>query len=104
VLREAGQLAHRDRARPAKANRPAEHIARGPNEVWSWDITYLRSAVKGAFFYLYMAIDVYSRKIVGWEVHIEESALLAAELIQTAILNERADARKLVLHADNGGP
>lgn len=104
VLREAGQLAHRGRARPAKANRPPEHIARGPNEVWSWDITYLRSAVKGAFYYLYMVIDVYSRKIVGWEVHDEESAKLAAELVQTAILSEQADPSRLVLHADNGGP
>lgn len=104
VLREAGQLAHRSHARPAKAHKPKEHVARGPNEVWSWDITYLRSAVRGAYFYLYMAIDVYSRKIVGWEVHIEESATLAARLVQTAIHDERADARRLVLHADNGGP
>lgn len=104
VLREDGQLAHRGRARPAKAARPPEHIARGPNEVWSWDITYLRSAVKGAFYYLYMAVDVYSRKIVGWEVHTEESARLAARFVQTAILDEKADPGRLVLHADNGGP
>lgn len=104
VLREAGQLTHRSHARPAKARKPREHVARGPNEVWSWDITYLRSPVRGVFFYLYMIIDVYSRKVVGWEVHPEESAELAARLIQSAIHNERADARKLVLHADNGGP
>ena len=104
VLREAGQLTHRSHARPAKAHKPREHVARGPNEVWSWDITYLRSPVRGVFFYLYMVIDVYSRKVVGWEVHPEESAELAARLIQSAIHNERADARKLVLHADNGGP
>lgn len=104
VLREAGQLAHRSHARPARAHKPKEHVARGPNEVWSWDITYLRSAVRGAHFYLYMAIDVYSRKIVGWEVHLEESATLAARLVQAAIHDERADARRLVLHADNGGP
>lgn len=104
VLREAGQLAHRSHARPVRAHKPKEHVARGPNEVWSWDITYLRSAVRGAHFYLYMAIDVYSRKIVGWEVHLEESATLAARLVQAAIHDERADARRLVLHADNGGP
>lgn len=104
VLREAGQLAHRSHARPAKAHKPKEHVARGPNEVWSWDITYLRSTVRGAYFYLYMAIDVYSRKIVGWEVHLEESATLAARLVQNAIYEEGADARTLVLHADNGGP
>ena len=104
VLREEGQLAHRSPARPAQAHKPKEHVARGPNEVWSWDITYLRSAVRGAYFYLYMVIDVYSRKIVGWEVHIEESAQLAAELVQSAIHSEGADAKRLVLHSDNGGP
>jgi len=104
VLREAGQLAHRSTVRPAQARKPKEHVARAPNEVWSWDITYLRSAVRGAFFYLYMVIDVYSRKIVGWEVHPEESAQLAARLVQSAIAEEGADATRLVLHADNGGP
>ena len=104
VLREEGQLAHRSSARPAKAHKPKEHVARGPNEVWSWDITYLRSAVRGAYFYLYMVVDIYSRKIVGWEVHIEESAQLAAELVQSAIHREGADAKRLVLHSDNGGP
>jgi putative transposase len=104
VLREADQLAHRSHARPAKAHKPKEHVARGPNEVWSWDITYLRSAVRGAYFYLYMVIDVYSRKIVGWEVHIEENSKLAAELVQSAIHAESADAARLVLHSDNGGP
>jgi putative transposase len=104
VLREAGQLAHRSHARPARAHKPKEHVAHGPNEVWSWDITYLRSPVRGVFFYLYMVIDVYSRKVVGWEVHLEENAELAARLIQSAIRSEGADARRLVLHADNGGP
>lgn len=104
VLREAGQLAHRGPVRPAKAHKPKEHVARASNEVWSWDITYLRSSVRGAFFYLYLVVDVYSRKIVGWEVHSEESAQLAAKLVQDAIVDERADATRLVLHADNGGP
>lgn len=104
VLRQAGQLAHRSHARPAKAHKPPEHIAYGPNQVWSWDITYLRSAVRGAFFYLYLAVDVYSRKIVGWEVHGEESATLGAQLVQAAMARERVEPGRLVLHADNGGP
>jgi putative transposase len=49
-------------------------------------------------------VDVYSRKIVGWEVHPEESAQLAARLVQRAIVDEGADPQRLVLHADNGGP
>ena len=74
VLREAGQLAHRQHARPARRHRPKEHVARGPNEVWSWDITYLRGPVRGMFFYLYLIVDVWSRKIVGATVRLEESA------------------------------
>ena len=60
--------------------RPREHMATGPLEVWSWDITYLRSAVRGAFYYLYLIEDIWSRKIVGWAVHEEESLDLSAPL------------------------
>jgi transposase InsO family protein len=104
VLHEAGEMAHRGHARPATRHKPKEHVARAPNEVWSWDITYLRSAVRGAFFYLYLAVDVYSRKIVGWDVHGEEAAAHAATLIETATAAEKVDPKQLVLHADNGGP
>ena len=104
VLREAGQLQHRDASKPRQSRRPDEHVATGPNQVWAWDITYLRSPVRGKYFYLYMIVDVWSRKIVGWAVHEEESAELAQALVQKAIDDEGADSRKLVLHADNGGP
>ncbi len=104
VLREAGQLVHRQHARPARRHRPKEHVARGPNEVWSWDITYLRSPVRGVFFYLYVAVDVWSRKIVGWSLRHEESGEHARDFIARAIDGEHADPKKLVLHADNGGP
>jgi transposase InsO family protein len=104
VLHEEGQLAHRQRTRPRRRHRPKEHVARGPNEVWSWDITYLRSPVPGVFFYLYLIVDVWSRKIVGWSLRYEESAEYARDLVQQAIESEGADPKKLVLHADNGGP
>jgi transposase InsO family protein len=104
VLREAGELAHRSHARPARVRKPDEHVARAPNRVWSWDITYLRTQVRGIFVYLYLAVDVYSRKIVGWEVHEEESAEHAARLIEQATAAEQVDRDQLVLHADNGGP
>ena len=104
VLREAGELAHRGRANPRKHHRPKEHIASAPNQVWSWDNTYLRSATRGAFFYLYLIVDIYSRKLVGWRVEGEESALLASELVAKTVAIEGVDANRLVLHADNGGP
>ena len=85
-------------------HRPKEHVARGPNEVWSWDITYLRSPVRGVFFYLYLIVDIWSRKIVGWSLRHEESSAYARDLIQQAIEREDADPKKLALHSDNGGP
>jgi transposase InsO family protein len=104
VLREAGELAHRGHARPTRSRKPNAHIAASPNRVWSWDITYLRSPVRGAFFYLYLVVDIYSRKIVAATVHAEESGALGAKLVESAIAAEGADARKLILHSDNGGP
>jgi len=68
-LREADQLAHRGKAKPPTRKRPEPLQADSPNQLWSWDITYLASTVKGIFFYLYLIMDVFSRKIVGWEVY-----------------------------------
>jgi putative transposase len=60
--------------------------------------------VAGMFFYLYLIVDIFSRKIVGWEVHEREAAELAATLIQKAVWSEAGASRPLVLHADNGSP
>ena len=104
ILRRAKMLAHRGRARARTHSRPTEHTADGPNQVWSWDITYLRSPIRGSFYYLYLVVDVWSRKIVAWKVHESESPELAAALIQEAVAREGANAERLVLHSDNGGP
>ena len=68
VLRAEGQLAHRGAAKPREKRPVPVHVATAPCQVWSWDITYLRSPVRGVFFYLYLFVDIYSRKIVGWDV------------------------------------
>lgn len=104
VLHEADLMAHRNAARAPKKSEPRRHIARGPREVWSWDITYLRGPVRGRFFYLYLVLDIWSRKIVAWEVHEEESMTLAAEFAEKASQAERIDGKKIILHSDNGGP
>jgi transposase InsO family protein len=104
VLHEEGQMQHRERARPRSSTKPKEHVARAPNQVWCWDITYLRSSVRGAFFYLYLVVDIYSRKIVGWWVAKEESMDVAADFIERATREENVPIDALVLHADNGGP
>jgi putative transposase len=105
TLREENLLQRRGReAAPTKRHRPTEYTATGQNQVWSWDITFLRAAVRGTFYRLYLVLDVWSRKIVGHEVHETESSELAAALIDDAHRTERVEAGSLVLHSDNGSP
>jgi len=105
VLRAANQLHHRGKAQaPQQVAKPNAHRAHGPNQVWSWDITYLASTVLGLFFHLYLVMDIYSRKIVGWEVHETESGAHAATLIEKACWAEHIRHDTLVLHSDNGSP
>lgn len=104
VLRDADQLAHRGKAKPPTRKRPAPLQANAPNQLWSWDITYLASTVRGIFFYLYLIMDVFSRKIVGWEVHERETADYAAKLFRKIYLREGVAGKDLVLHSDNGSP
>ncbi len=104
VLHERDLMAHREPSRPRTHHRPKEHVATAANQVWSWDITYMRSAVRGVFYYLYLVLDVFSRKIVAAEVHAEESSETAASLVEWACEREGVQPDALVLHADNGGP
>ena len=82
VLHEHDLMSHREPSRPRTHRRPPEHVATGPNTVWSWDITYLRSPVRGVFFYLYLVLDIFSRKVVAFAVHDVESAELASDLVE----------------------
>jgi putative transposase len=104
VLREEGQLTHRQTSRPASPEKPREHVATGPCEVWSWDITYLRSSIRGVFYYLYLIVDVWSRKIVAAHVFETESNEHGAHLFAWACNDFVIDPSGLVLHSDNGGP
>ena len=80
------------------------HRAVRPNQVWSWDITYLPTVIRGRFLRLYLVMDVWSRRIVGWEVHDDELAERAATLIQRICADSGVDPHGLVLHSDNGKP
>lgn len=105
VLQENKELKRRGRAKaPVKRNPPEPHVAQGPCEIWSWDITWLPGPVKGLFFYLYMIMDIYSRKIVGWEIYDCEKSELGASVLYKAVLSEGCIGAPLVLHSDNGSP
>lgn len=103
ILREQQEQQHRGRAKAPTSSEPQRHVAHGPNEVWSWDVTYLPSPVRGMFFYLYAIIDLFSRKLIAWEVYAREGGEEAAALVERACWRERQRKDKpLVLHADNG--
>ena len=105
VLREHGQNARRGRAKAPKATRPpTTHIATAPGQVWCWDMTYLPANVMGRWFHLYLILDLYSRKIVGAEVHDSDDSDHAAHLVRRTALAESIATldTKPVLHGDNG--
>jgi transposase InsO family protein len=104
ILRAENQLAHRERSRPAKHKRPLEKTATGPCQVWSWDITYLKSTIRGRFFYLYLVMDVWSRKIMAATVFSKECGQNSALMMVGAYHRHGVDPDKLTLHSDNGGP
>lgn len=73
VLYAQNMLHRRGKAKPRNAHKkPTSYTAKKANEVWSWDISYRPTNVIGKHYYLYMVEDIYSRKIVGWEVHYNE--------------------------------
>lgn len=106
VLTERGQAAYRGRAKPASvAHKPHEYVATEPLRVLSWDITYLRNShVRGSFFFLYLYVDVWSRRILGWAVHEEQSSECASELLRNVCSEHAIEANAAVLHQDNGAP
>lgn len=104
VLREADQQHHRGRCDEPRRKPLSTHCAVGPNQVWCWDITWLPGPARGLFYYLYLIMDIYSRKIVAWEIHACETSDLAARLIHKACLAEGIATQPLILHSDNGSP
>ena len=105
ILKAGNLLSNRSRAKPRGTyKKPKGFTATQANQVWSWDITHLPSKVIGGRFYLYMIEDVYSRKIVGSEVHDTETGEYSSALLQRAVWVEQNAHTGLVLHSDNGAP
>jgi transposase InsO family protein len=105
VLRAENQLKHRRAERPSQTrSKPRAFAATAPNMLYSWDITYLPTPVKGLYFYLYLFMDIFSRKVIGWQVYGEESSELAGEVMRDICARERIAPHQVVLHSDNGSP
>lgn len=104
ILREYDMMTHRQRAKPPTSKAPKEQVATGPCRVWTWDITYLKSDVRGMFYYLYMFVDIWSRKIMAAKVFETESMEYSAKLFTNTCIIHGIGSNELVLHSDNGGP
>jgi transposase InsO family protein len=105
LLRQAGQLTHRCPTRlPRKVPKPRALLATQPDQIYCWDITYLPAPVRGMHFYLYLFVDIFSRKIVGWQVYDRESADLAGQLLRDICERQGIPQGQLTVHSDNGSP
>jgi len=102
ILRAVGETGERRRQRTHPAKKRPELLATGPNQVWSWDITKLRSGTRGKYYELYVIIDIYSRFVVGWTVDEHETGELAKEFIADTCSRHGIRRRQLCLHADRG--
>lgn len=94
VRERRAQARHPPRVRP-------ELMAEGPNCVWSWDITKLKGPTRGVYFDAYVVMDIYSRKVIHWEVHVTENGPLARDFIEHAIICN-GGVRPHIVHSDNG--
>ena len=105
LQKRVGLGAHRrPRLRTHVTRGTTVHRATRANQLWSWDITYLPTVIRGRFLRLYLVLDVWSRRIVGWDVHEHEVAVHAATLIRRICAESGVDPKGLVLHSDNGKP
>jgi transposase InsO family protein len=104
ILAAHGEVAERRRQRRHPVYQKPELLAEGPNQVWSWDITKLMGPVKWSYFYLYVILDIFSRRVVGWRVEHAESAIQFKALFKDAMTKHAVPPDQLTLHADCGGP
>ena len=104
ILGQHGEVRERREQLRHPAYRKPELIAERPNQVWSWDITKLMGPTKWSYFYLYVILDIFSRRVVGWCAADAESAALFRPLFDDAIAKHNVLPGQLTLHADRGGP
>jgi transposase InsO family protein len=101
IARAAGQVRERRRLATHPARVRPELVARGPSEVWSWDITALKGPVKGIWYKCYVILDIFSRYVTGWLVAAAEDAVVAKYFLANAIARNGCEPH--TVHADRGG-
>ena len=102
ILRTHGEIRERRNQRKLPIYTKPELLATGPNQLWSWDISWLKGPVAGKYYYIYVILDVFSRYMVAWTIETVESAELAHKLIDFACDNHDIQQKTLTLHSDRG--
>lgn len=68
ILKENDEVRERRNRLPRTNYKKPELLATKPNQVWSWDITKLKGPYKWTCYHLYVILDIFSRKVVGWMI------------------------------------
>lgn len=77
---------HQGHSHKQKRRIPESHLATSPNQVWSWDIMWLGGPVMGLCYRIYLILDLFSRKVVGWVVWETEEAKHVEVLVKKAVV------------------
>jgi len=104
VLSENDQVQERRARRQHPVHVIPRVVARGPNEVWSWDITKLKGPRKGVYYMLYVVLDIFSRYVVGWMLSDKENATMAKRLLRETMSTHGIEPGQLTVHQDRGSP
>jgi putative transposase len=89
------------RPSPRSAPRSVPRLcADAPHAVWSWDITWLPTPIRGQHYACYVALDVYSRMVVAWRVEERERGERAAAMLAAAV--DQLGVTPRIVHADGG--
>lgn len=102
ILKEVAETRERRNIKRHQNHEKPELIATAPNQVWSWDISKLKGPEKWTYYYLYVAMDIFSRKVVGWMLASAESAHLATKIFRVACRKEMIKQNQLTVHSDRG--
>lgn len=104
LLRKLGLDKHRSKSKAPKRDKPKEYVATGPNQVYTWDISYLHTIIPDKYLYLYAYIDIWDRTIVGSGIFEKESGMYAANLLRRTCFANGVSPKSLIIHQDNGAP
>lgn len=104
LLKGAGEARDRRPVRPVQSHAAPRLQATAPNQVWTWDITKLAMSRRGAWLYLYVLIDLFSRYVVGWMIAETENSALACRFVGTCVATHEKAATGLTVHQDRGAP